>query len=537
MDSKAVLGRFEAERQALALMNHPNIAKVLDAGMTAEGRSYFVMELIQGMAITEYCDQKKLTIGQRLDLFVSVCSAIQHAHQKGVIHRDIKPPNVLVTEVDGKPIPKVIDFGVAKALGAKLTDRTVYTGFQSIIGTPLYMSPEQTQLSGVDVDTSSDVYSLGILLYELLTGTTPLSADDLKQAAHDELMRRIRETEPPRPSTRITSLGEKSLQISDCRSAELEQLSRLMRGDLDWIVMKSLEKERDRRYKTADALAADVVRHMQEEPVEARPPTTAYRLSCLYRRNKTGVTFALMLVGLLAVFLPVTSIGWLRASHAEREANEQRDMAETYLKALRTEFLGRALAEVQSGDMRRGEQAIERAGNFGVDSDSLVILEALNLSYSGDQQSARENVEALLNEKPDHVAAVCVMIMANFDDDNPSEYFRYHAMLSNPVPPSADDVLGNLLLAQVLLHRDPQLAFNITQDLVARHPFGPTARALHGSAMILLAVDTRSVERRAKLIEQGVVMLERADRMAPNNEFVMTEYLAGLAYAVEFGLD
>ena len=256
MDSKAVVARFEAERQALAMMDHPNIAKVLDAGATDAGRPYFVMELVRGIPLTEYCDHNKLTIRDRLELFIRVCQAIQHAHQKAIIHRDIKPSNVLVTEQDGKPLPKVIDFGVAKALNQNLADRTVYTSFQSIIGTPLYMSPEQASLSAVDVDTRSDVYSLGVLLYELLAGVTPVEQKRLEDAAMDEVCRIVREEEPPKPSTKIGALGETVTTVSQNRRTDPEGLGRSVRGDLDWIVMKALDKDRSRRYETANGFAA-----------------------------------------------------------------------------------------------------------------------------------------------------------------------------------------------------------------------------------------------------------------------------------------
>lgn len=354
MDSRAVLARFDAERNALALMNHPNIAKVLDAGTTEQGHPFFVMELIQGKLITEYCDQKKLTIPQRLELFTLICNAVQHAHQKGVIHRDIKPSNILVTEIDGKPVPKVIDFGVAKALGANLTDRTVYTSFQSLVGTPLYMSPEQTQLSGVDVDTSCDVYSLGILLYELLTGTTPLSPDELKQAAQDEILRRIRETEPPRPSNRISSLGETSSRISESRGAQPEQLGRLVRGDLDWIVMKALEKNRNRRYKTADAFAADIGRHLASEPVEARPPSTGYQLSRFYRRNWAVVNVAAGVLVLLVLGTAGTATGWWQAKRRSQELSKLAD-------AFRNELIAQASEAAMMGRSGRAREYLKAA--------------------------------------------------------------------------------------------------------------------------------------------------------------------------------
>jgi serine/threonine-protein kinase len=262
MDTKQVVVRFEAERQALAMMDHPNIARVLDGGATESGRPYFVMELVRGIPITDYCDRERLAIPERLELFVLVCRAVQHAHQKGIIHRDLKPSNILVTVIDGVAVPKVIDFGVAKATGASLTERTVYTAFHQFVGTPLYMSPEQADLSGLDVDTRSDIYSLGVLLYELLTGTTPFAPETFRQAAFDELRRIIREQEPPRPSTRLSSLGATRATVSAHRQADARQLDRAVRGELDWIVMKALEKDRRRRYETANDFASDVMRYL-----------------------------------------------------------------------------------------------------------------------------------------------------------------------------------------------------------------------------------------------------------------------------------
>src|SRR4051812_45153164 len=250
MDTKQVIARFEAERQALALMDHPNIAHVLEAGATESGRPYFVMELVRGIPITEFCDQNRLCIDERLKLFTTVCQAVQHAHQKGIIHRDIKPTNVLVTLHDGVPVPRVIDFGVAKATGQRLTDKTLFTGFAQMIGTPLYMSPEQAEMSGLDVDTRSDIYSLGVMLYELLTGTTPFSRERLQQAAYDEIRRIIREEEPLKPSTRISTLGATAALVSSQRKSDPQKLSHLVRGELDWLVMRCLEKDRNRRYET-----------------------------------------------------------------------------------------------------------------------------------------------------------------------------------------------------------------------------------------------------------------------------------------------
>jgi serine/threonine protein kinase len=259
-------------------MDHPNIARALDAGATETGRPYFVMDLVRGLPITQYCDQNDLTVPQRLHLFVNVCRAVQHAHQKGIIHRDLKPSNVLVTLHDGRPVPKVIDFGVAKAIDRPLTQETLFTHFAEMIGTPLYMSPEQAEMSGLDVDTRSDIYSLGVILYELLTGSTPFDVSRLKEAAFDEIRRIIREEDPPKPSTRISTMGRTAAAVAASRHADPIRLAQLVRGDLDWIVMKAMEKDRTRRYETADGLALYVERYLADEPVRACPPSRVYLL-------------------------------------------------------------------------------------------------------------------------------------------------------------------------------------------------------------------------------------------------------------------
>jgi serine/threonine protein kinase len=312
MDSGQVIARFEAERQALALMDHPNIAKVLDAGTTAAGRPYFVMELVKGVPITTYCDENHLPPRARLELFTQVCQAVQHAHQKGIIHRDIKPSNVLVTQYDDEPVPKVIDFGVAKATGGRLTERTMFTGYGQIVGTIEYMCPEQARLNALDVDTRGDIYSLGVLLYELLTGTTPFDKKRLRDAAFDEMLRVIREDEPPKPSTRL-STTEGRASIAANRGMEPNKLSGLVRGELDWIVMKCLEKDRNRRYETANGFAKDIERYLQDEAVQACPPSTSYRLKKFVRRNKAGVLGGAAIAAALIVGLIAASIGFLQA--------------------------------------------------------------------------------------------------------------------------------------------------------------------------------------------------------------------------------
>ena len=274
MDSQAVVARFEAERQALALMDHPNIAHVFDGGVTDSGRPFFVMELVKGVPITEFCDRNQLGTEQRLELFIAVCEAVQHAHQKGVIHRDLKPSNILVTLRDGRPVPKVIDFGISKAVNQRLTERTLFTEYGQMIGTPQYMSPEQAEMNELDVDTRSDIYSLGVILYELLTGLTPLDGDRLRSAGYAEMQRLIREEEPLRPSVRLSTVGEQLSVIANQRSIDAKRLQQMIRGELDWIAMKALDKDRNRRYATASSFAADVERYMNHEPVEAGRPSS-----------------------------------------------------------------------------------------------------------------------------------------------------------------------------------------------------------------------------------------------------------------------
>ena len=322
LDSRAVLARFEAERQALALMDHPNIARVFDGGTTADNQPFFVMELVHGAPITAYCDRKRLSLRARLELFVAVCQAVQHAHQKGIIHRDLKPSNVLVTEVDGRPTPKVIDFGVAKATEFDLTDQSL-RDVGAIVGTPTYMSPEQADPSLMDIDTRTDVYALGVILYELLTGSPPLEAKQFQRGAVMEMLRMVREVDPPRPSTKV-STADALPSIAGCRDIAPEQLKRTLHGDLDWIVMKALEKDRTRRYPTANGFAADVMRHLAYEPVTAAPPSRTYRLRKFVRKHRGAVMAAgLVLLSLLAG-IAGTTFGMIRAESRRKEAEEAR---------------------------------------------------------------------------------------------------------------------------------------------------------------------------------------------------------------------
>jgi len=348
MDTRSVIGRFEAERQALALMDHPNIAKVLDAGATETGRPYFVMELVRGIKITDYCDQNQCDTSQRLSLFIQVCHAIQHAHQKGVIHRDIKPSNILVTLHDGVAVPKVIDFGIAKATEGRLTDLTVYTGLHQFIGTPAYMSPEQAEMSGLDIDTRSDIYSLGVLLYELLTGRTPFDPQQLLEAGLEQMRRTIREEEPLRPSTRLSTMHNADLTaLARCHRAEAPRLIHLLRGDLDWIVMKAIEKDRTRRFETASALAFDIERFLRNEAVEARPPSNLYRLEKIVRRHQTAFAAGAAVLTALVVGLGLSLDLFIKEKAALRRAvAAEQQQAAMRQKAEETLALERRLHEL-----------------------------------------------------------------------------------------------------------------------------------------------------------------------------------------------
>jgi len=352
MDTKEVTARFEVERQALAMMEHPNIAKVLDAGTTNTGRPYFVMELVKGVSITDYCDKNKLTTKERLDLFISVCNAVQHAHQKGIIHRDIKPSNVMITLRDGKPVPKVIDFGIAKATSQRLTEKTLFTRYSQMIGTPAYMSPEQAEFSELDIDTRTDIYSLGVLIYELLTGTTPFSEEHLREAGYLEMQRIIREEEPLKPSTKLSTLGDTLTDVAEYRKVSPDLLQKLVRGDLDWIVMKSLEKDRTRRYATAAGLANDIARHLNHEPVKAAAPSVSYRLSKFVRRHRVGVVAALLVAAALSIGASVATVGFILAKI-------QRDQAVTNLQ-LANEALEREAQAVKDAKQAQAKEEESR---------------------------------------------------------------------------------------------------------------------------------------------------------------------------------
>ncbi|HPF38002.1 MAG TPA: serine/threonine-protein kinase [Phycisphaerae bacterium] len=397
MDTKQVIARFEAERQALAMMDHPNIASVFDAGSTDRGRPYFVMELVRGVSIIEYCDRERLDTNARLKLFAKVCNAIQHAHQKGIIHRDIKPGNVLVTLHDGVPVPKVIDFGIAKATNQELTSRTLFTEHRQVVGTPAYMSPEQAEMSGLDIDTRSDIYSLGVLLYELLTGTPPFAVRELMSRGFGEMMRIIREETPHKPSTRWSTLGSASgreaSQIAERRRTDVGRLGLLLRGDLDWIVMKCLEKDRRRRYETANGVAADIARHLEDEPVVAGPPSAGYRVRKFVRRHRASVLAGAFVAASLVLGVVGTTLGLLWALNEKSRAETAE--AETAQRATElqqvADFQGGQLSEIDVATMgaRLRDAIIRGAGEASRENvtKSLASVNFTNIALGSLQQT------------------------------------------------------------------------------------------------------------------------------------------------------
>jgi eukaryotic-like serine/threonine-protein kinase len=467
MDTKAVIARFEAERQALALMDHPDIARVLDAGATETGRPYFVMELVHGIRITDYCDQRQLDTRQRLELFIQVCHAIQHAHQKGIIHRDIKPSNILVTLHDGVPVPKVIDFGIAKATEERLTDKTLFTVYGHFIGTPAYMSPEQADFSGLDIDTRSDIYSLGVLLYELLTGRTPFDQSELLASGLDAMRRTLRECEPHRPSTKLDALPADELTATATRRhIEPPKLRLLLKGDLDWVVMKCLEKDRKRRYETANGVAMDVQRYLNHEPVLARPPSRWYRFRKLVRRNRvifaaTGIVILALVTGLgtaTAMFFKERQMRH-RAVVAEQKAEEARaNEAELRREAETREKITRAALFVSEGKFADADKLAAATVFQEPTLEGAAVLRTLGKWHAlngrwrlaGDRLLQALRVDQLDSDETVSLDFLCAgATLAAADDTNTFKLFRHHLALrfaeeKNLVP--AERVLKSALL-------------------------------------------------------------------------------------------
>ncbi len=504
MDSKAVLARFEAERQALALMDHPNIARVLDAGASADGRPFFVMELVKGTPITAFCDERKLTTQQRLELFVPVCQAIQHAHQKGVIHRDVKPSNVLVALYDGHAVPKVIDFGIAKAAGQPLTELTLHTGFGAVVGTPEYMSPEQASFNNLDVDTRSDVYALGVLLYELLTGTTPVDKARLKRAAVLEVLRVVREEEPPRPSVKLTTAGARA-GIAATRGTDPGRLAKLLRGELDWIVMRALEKDRARRYDSAAGLARDVQRHLAGELVEARPPGVWYRWRKLTIRHRSAV--------LSAVIFATGTLSLL--SNRTSQLDRARDAERAALAALEREADARRRADEQKAEAER-----ERALAAAREKDARAVLGFLsNVVIQG-------QMDEFFKADPVDITLRQALVKA---EPLVAQFFR--------TQPAAEATVRYLIGTRVLgLGDEKDAAFAVRQlerawD-VRRKLLGPGHPDAADVALALAAAHGGSDPGRAVAVleeTRAAAAAEPAD-LAADKRAMLTEALAG-AYA------
>jgi serine/threonine protein kinase len=523
MDSKQVVARFEAERQALAMMDHVNIAKVFDAGATETGRPYFVMELVHGVPITDYCDANQLTPRQRLELFVPVCQAIQHAHQKGIIHRDIKPSNILVTMYDDKPVPKVIDFGVAKAVEQRLTEKTLFTQFGTLVGTFEYMSPEQAEMNALGVDTRSDIYALGVLLYELMTGTTPLERVKLREAAFSEIVRRIKEEEPPKPSVRL-STSDTLAKVAAARKTEPGKLSRLMRGELDWVVMKCLEKDRSRRYDTASGLAKDVERYLKYEPVEARPPSAWYRLRKAARRNRTalavtGVVAAALVLGTAATLLQASIARAEReraeAQRLEDQASADADLRKQLADAERRHALDRAIEAAFSGDLAKTRKAIAAAEQAEVARDQIRWLNGLVHFQRGKYEEAIKEFEASLELK--RTAAALGMLArahlaANLHTHSFEGFAKALTELREAIPVTPEDYMCRGL-AFSSLARDQSIA---DLDKAVELRDSPIARAFRSHSFGLIALDTRD----AKLYERMLDDIREAKKRLSDIPYV-----------------
>lgn len=523
MDTAEVIARFEAERQALALMDHPNIAKVFDAGTTDTGRPYFIMELIRGVPITEFCDRQGLNTRERLDLFVTVCRAVQHAHAKGVIHRDLKPSNILVSPHDALPIVKIIDFGIAKAIGQQLTDKTIYTQLSQMIGTPLYMSPEQAQINALDVDTRSDIYSLGILLYELITGTTPFDRTRFSLAAQEEIRRIIREEDPPMPSRRLSSLGEALKTISTQRNTDPNRLVHAVKGELDWITMRCLEKDRSRRYQTALELAADLGRYLHNEPVTAVPPSRVYRAKKLIGRYRAWCAILVSLCAVSVVFVSFLAYGWAK----------YRAIA----LSLQSELLDKAFNEALNGELDSALDAIRRAGDVGVSRQVTGTLEGISFATAGKMDEAVAKLRALAVDQSDSVASAA-LVWVYYEHGEIARAEQLFEVLRNrqdqPTEMSELDI-GKVFVARLSTYAPNdahQTAIEKLSDIIGRHRLWGIAYFARGEAYRDKFVHTRQMtDLQLAMNDQQVARV-----LLPHSEVVKTRLLSLHLNAYEFAV-
>jgi tRNA A-37 threonylcarbamoyl transferase component Bud32 len=505
MDTKQVIARFEAERQALAMMEHPNIAHVLDAGSTDTGRPYFVMELVKGDPITEYCDRQNLSTAERLSIFQDVCHAVQHAHQKGIIHRDIKPSNVLVTVADGRPIPKVIDFGIAKATNRELTDKTLFTEFRQLIGTPEYMSPEQAERTGVDIDTRSDIYSMGVLMYELLTGATPFDPQKLRSAAYGELQRIIREEEPHRPSTRLSNID-----VARHRRTDPAALSRELRGDLDWIVMRCLEKDRTRRYETANGLALDIQRHLDDEPVLAGPPSMLYLARKFAARNKVAAAAGLLVTAAILIGLAVSSVGLIRAQIANERLSQsivkeqaERERAED-AEELAEDRAGRLATALTETETARGEAVTAKT-----EAERVAYTASLGAALAAVHDNESRSARRFLDQAPEALRGLEWDLVSSASDQSVATIGEPRGTLVH----TAFSPDGTLMAQQVARGGEINIIDTRTWETVQTAP----AHNKHNVGMVF-SPDNRWLAVRYSGTQEVVIFdIENQGRVVPHN--------------------
>ena len=533
MDTEEVISRFEAERQALAMMDHQNIAKVLDAGSTDTGRPYFVMEWVKGVPITEYCDSHRLTARKRLELFATVCRAVQHAHQKGIIHRDLKPSNVMVAQSDGAPLVKIIDFGVAKAINQRLCDRP-YTRFQDLVGTPLYMSPEQADPSESYIDTRSDVYSLGVVLYELLTGTTPFDQDRLHKAAIAEIRRIICEDQPDRPSTRVSTFGPRSNKILKHRSTDAVQLQKVLRADIDWVVLKSLAKERDRRYDSATSFADDIDRVLANEPVLAHRPSKAYQLRKFVQRNKGLVVAAASITVVVAASIVATSVGFIRAERSARRAAEEARIArsasnklEKANRDLARVLLHQAIAAAMSGDREQTEHYVKNASQYGAtEAQRELVLGVMHWAMANDQL-ATQHLERAVQLDQDSVAARAVLGGVHIQAGQADMYFKMQGEALSRPPITAED---HMFLAMSLFPFRPEHALELAERSLELHQ-SPTARVIYAGVLNENAIKHRDLESATTALKE----VAQAQTILGQRAFVLSARLSALTTSILLG--